>query len=153
MKKKKPEEEEESEYDRAMAERNRRERVKRPNMSTALRATFAACLVAATARRSPPARPSAPLPREIEKTFSAALPERIDDVAVVESYQTIYVACNRGLLQRQKVIEKYDFDGNPVPFCAKKPYLNGNKIFKNPGSEEGTIGRIAVDSTGGPNNG
>ncbi len=67
------------------------------------------------------------------------------------------------------IVEKYDSEGNPVNFTAVAPYIQGNKIlgrpnpdFKNePGEEEFFTPQfdnsfpngIAVDHSGGPNNG
>lgn len=137
-----------------MVERNRRESVRRPNMTTARRTSLAAAILAAAfmAISAGPAL-GAFDHTKVEKTFDVGQCEQIRDVAVVESTETLYVACNRGFFNGGTVIEKYDYDGNKVNFSAKKPYINGNTIFEDPGSEEKMIGRIAVDSSGGPNDG
>src|SRR4051812_38896597 len=141
-----------------MAERNRRERVKRPNMTTAIRTSLATAIMAAAmmAISAGPALGAFDHSNP-EKTFEVGQCERIRDVAVVESTQTVYVACNRGFFGGGTVIEKYDYNGNKVNFSAKKPYISGNTIFEDPGSEGGILvngaGRIAVDSSGGPNDG
>jgi hypothetical protein len=122
-------------------------------MTTALRTSLVA--VVATAFMAVSAGPALGAfdHSNVEKTFDVGQCERIRDVAVVESTETLYVACNRGFFNGGTVIEKYDYNGNKVNFSAKKPYVSGNTIFEDPGSEEGTIGRIAVDSSGGPNDG
>ena len=128
--------------------------MRRPNMTTALRASVAAAFsaVALMALSASPAF-GAYSHSTVEKTFTAGACERIRDVAVVESSETIYVDCEKGFFNGGTVIEKYDFNGNPVDFSAKKPYISGNTIFEDPGGEEKRIGRIAVDTSGGPNNG
>ena len=141
-----------------MVERKRRESVRRPNMTTAIRTSLVAAIMAAAfmAISAGPA-PGAFDHSNVEKTWEAGPCERIGDVGVVESTETVYVACNRGFFGGGIVIEKYDYDGNKVNFSAKKPYINGNTIFEDPGSEEKVMrqrqGRIAVDSSGGPNDG
>ena len=128
--------------------------MRRPNMTAALRTTLVAT-VAAVALMALTAGTAfgAYSHSTIEKTFNAGPCQQIVDIAVVESSQTIYVDCERGFFNGGTVIEKYDFDGNPVNFSAKKPYIAGNVIFEDPGGEEKRIGSIAVDTSGGPNNG
>ena len=116
-----------------MVERNRRERVKRPNMTTALRTGLVAAIMAAAfmAISAGPAL-GAFDHKTVEKTFDVGQCERIRDVAVVESTETLYVACYRGFFNGGTVIEKYDYNGNKVNFSAKKPYITGNTIFEDP---------------------
>src|SRR5215213_8880326 len=141
-----------------MVERKRRARVTRPNMTTALRTSLsAAIMVAAFLAISAGPAFGAYSHSTVEKRFEVGQCERIRDVAVVESSKTVYVACDRGFFNGGTVIEKYDYDGNKVNFSAKKPYITGNTIFEDPGAEQKVLrqrsGRIAVDSSGGPNDG
>ena len=129
--------------------------MKRPNMTTAIRASLAAAIMAA-ALMAISAGPAfgAFDHSTVEKTFDAGPCERIRDVAVVESTETVYVACDRGFFSGGTVIEKYDYNGNKVNFSAKKPYINGNTIFEDPGGEEKheSAGSRSTAS-GGPNDG
>src|SRR4051794_9760779 len=116
-----------------MVERNRRESVKRPNMTTALRTGLVAALMAATlmAIFAGPAL-GAFDHKSVEKTFDVGQCQRIQDVAVNEASESVYVACDKGFFNGGTVIEKYDYNGNKVNFSAKKPYIAGNTIFEDP---------------------
>ena len=97
----------------------------------------------------------------IEKTFetSCALedPEgTIDDIAVHEASESIYVFCaNIGEFGQQGMILKYNFNGQPVEYGSNVPYVNGNAIIANPASPTGNLGRgfpgakLSVDNSGG----
>jgi hypothetical protein len=83
----------------------------------------------------------------------------IPDIAVDEDDEVLYVFCERGFPEYRGIIEKYDYEGNPVPFGGSKPYISGNEITGNPGSPGGTFeagfagSHIAVDNSGGPHDG
>src|SRR4051794_14862183 len=75
------------------------------------------------------------------------------DLGFVESTQLVYVYCPYtafGDLGGE--IKRFDLDGNPVPFPASEPYINGNAITgtPNPASTTGEFGlpsTIAVDNS------
>jgi len=57
-------------------------------------------------------------------------------------------------------LEKFDSAGNPIPFAASSPYIAGNKLLGTPdGPLSGPLaffeprGSVAVDNSGGPNDG
>ena len=87
---------------------------------------------------------------------------QIQDLAVDEANEWIYVSCapDAGLgVNGEESIKRFDLDGNPAPFSHSGPYLTGNTITGNPGSEDGTMKafapklRIAIDNSPSPNQG
>ena len=53
-------------------------------------------------------------------------------------------------------VEKFDSAGSPVPFAASAPYIYGNKLLGTPNGplfDSGSLGAIAIDTSGGPNDG
>src|SRR5829696_4652364 len=101
----------------------------------------------------------------IEKTFdtTCALEDpqgTIDDIAVHEATETIYVFCaNVGESGQSGMIQKYNYNGQAVEFGANVPYVNGNTITANPASPTGSLGRgfsgakLSVDNSGGQSDG
>lgn len=73
----------------------------------------------------------------------------IQDIAVVESTETIYVVCRFGPFETEAAIRRFDFEGNPVDFEASEPYITANEITESPTSPEGNLAdaRIAVDNS------
>ncbi len=87
-------------------------------------------------------------------------PGDIDDIAVEETNGYVYVACGAFLGEGygSRVIRRFHLNGTPAPFTASEPYLEGNKILYNPAAFDHDIGygfvnHIAVDNSGGSNNG
>jgi hypothetical protein len=82
-----------------------------------------------------------------------------EDIALHYSTNTVYVMCPEVSGGYQRTIIKYDTAGNPVDFTANQPsYIKDNTIFDNPdpaseGNHFDTDGTIAVDNSGGPNDG
>ena len=82
---------------------------------------------------------------------TSCAPASIDDIAVEETNGYVYVAC-------EAVIRRFHLNGTPAPFTANEPYLEDNKILYNPAAFDHDIGygsfnHIAVDNSGGSNNG
>jgi hypothetical protein len=75
----------------------------------------------------------------------------IREVDVQESEGLVYALCARGF--GQSWVKRFDLAGNPAPFSAAKPYISGNALTTDPGSVEGSIKHLAVDTSGGPNDG
>ena len=87
-------------------------------------------------------------------------PGDIDDIAVEETNGYVYVACGAFLGEGygSRMIRRFHLNGTPAPFTASEPYLEGNKILYNPAAFDHDIGygfvnHIAVDNSGGSNNG
>ncbi len=82
----------------------------------------------------------------------------IADIAVDEGEEYVYVFCETGELQPDKIY-RYNYDGSPAPFQVTKSYISGNEITGNPGANNGTLNsgfsgpHIAVDNSGGPHDG
>ena len=81
----------------------------------------------------------------------------IQDVAVLEPEGLIYVSCRLGAYPNEAdQILRFDLDGKPAPFKANAPYISGNKLISDPGSEDGKFSHhpdIAVDSSSSGNHG
>ena len=84
----------------------------------------------------------------------------IEDIAVDESSQEIYVYCHFSAAPYGGgKIYRLNYNGGPANFSAVKPYISGNQLVGNPGAPNGTFasgfagGHIAVDNSGGPNDG
>jgi hypothetical protein len=84
----------------------------------------------------------------------------IEDLAVDESQDVIYVYCEAQFNSSIPTsIIKYNFNGEPVNFSAVKGYVSGNQIIGNPGAANDSLRggfagpHIAVDNSGGPNEG
>src|SRR5215218_10338764 len=88
------------------------------------------------------------------------------DLALHYATNTLYILCPDPSDGSKRSIVKYDTAGNPVDFSANQPsYIKDNAIFKNPdpasvidpgspdGRRFGYDGTIAVDNSGGPNDG
>ena len=101
----------------------------------------------------------------LEKTFSTACNTpgasgHIDDIAVHEASQTIYVFCvGFGESGQGGKILKYNYNGSPVEFSANVPYVSENAIIENPASPTGSMNagfsgdKLSVDNSGGPSDG
>lgn len=85
----------------------------------------------------------------------------VEDIAVDEAHEWLYVYCTyyepeTGGGGR---IFKLNYSGAPVNYGAVKPYIAGNQIIGNPGAANDSLnagfagGHIAVDNSGGPNEG
>src|SRR4029079_7317021 len=62
----------------------------------------------------------------------------IQDVAVLEPEGLVYVSCRLGTYPNEAdQILRFHLDGTPAPFNATAPYVSGNKLIADPGSEDG----------------
>ena len=84
----------------------------------------------------------------------------IDDIAIDEGSQQIYVYCRFSAAPTGGgKIYRLNYNGGPANFTASKPYISGNQLVGNPGAPSGSFaagfagGHIAVDNSGGPNDG
>ena len=107
-------------------------------------------LLASATLMSSPA--SAALTHPFASQFGTTCPPgSIADIAVEETNGYVYVAC-------ESSIRRFHLNGTPAPFTASEPYLEGNRIIYNPAAFDHEIGygfvnHIAVDNSGGSNNG
>ena len=95
---------------------------------------------------------------DMELKFRAAEKcSRILDIAVAESEGYVYVSCQVGSFPNEEdQIERFHLDGTPANFEETAPYINGNVLIGDPGSEDGTFlnnPSIAVDNSSSPNHG
>ena len=81
----------------------------------------------------------------------------IQDIAVLEPEGLVYVSCRLGTYPNEAdQILRFHLDGKPAPFSATAPYISGNKLIADPGSEDGKFDYrpdIAVDSSPSGNHG
>src|SRR5690349_8891854 len=64
----------------------------------------------------------------------------VQDIAVLEPEGLIYVSCRLGEYPNEAdQILRFHLDGTPAPFSATAPYISGNKLISDPGSEDGTF--------------
>jgi hypothetical protein len=82
----------------------------------------------------------------------------IQDITVLEPEGLVYVSCGLQTTQAyQFEVRRFHLDGTPAPFTASAPYIAGNSIIADPGSETGGLGDnnvlIAVDSSPSVNHG
>lgn len=81
----------------------------------------------------------------------------VQDIAVLEPEGLIYVSCRLGQYPNEAdQILRFHLDGTPAPFSATAPYISGNKLISDPGSEDGKFDSrpdIAVDSSSSGNHG
>ena len=81
----------------------------------------------------------------------------IQDIAVLEPEGLIYVSCRLGTYPNEAdQILRFKLNGDPAPFQASAPYISGNKLIADPGSEDGKFDYrpdIAVDSSSSVNHG
>jgi hypothetical protein len=81
----------------------------------------------------------------------------IQDVAVLEPEGLIYVSCRLGQYPNEAdQIMRFNLNGTPAPFSAHAPYISGNKLIADPGSEDGKFDYrpdIAVDNSTSGNHG
>jgi hypothetical protein len=81
----------------------------------------------------------------------------VQDIAVLEPEGLIYVSCRLGTYPNEAdQILRFHLDGTPAPFSATAPYISGNKLISDPGSEDGKFSQnpdIAVDSSSSGNHG
>jgi hypothetical protein len=81
----------------------------------------------------------------------------VQDVAVLEPEGLVYVSCRLGQYPNEAdEILRFHLDGTPAPFTATAPYISGNKLIADPGSEDGKFDSrpdIAVDSSASANHG
>lgn len=92
------------------------------------------------------------------KFSSECAPGEINDLAVDESNGYVYVACSGNYPDTGRTIKRFHLNGTAAPFGAGEPYLEENRITYNPASVDQEIGygfvnHIAVDNSGGNNNG
>ena len=82
---------------------------------------------------------------------------KVQDIAVLEPEGLIYVSCRLGSYPNEAdQVLRFKLNGDPAPFTATAPYISGNKLIADPGSEDGKFDYnpdIAVDSTASPNHG
>jgi hypothetical protein len=82
---------------------------------------------------------------------------RILDIAVAESEGYVYVSCKIGNFPNEETqIKRFHLDGTPADFEATAPYISGNTLTGDPGSEDGTFLEnplIAVDNSSSSNHG
>jgi hypothetical protein len=82
----------------------------------------------------------------------------VEDIAIDETNQWLYVYCRFFEAPFGKIY-RLNYSGGPANFAAVKPYIAGNQLVGNPGAPNGTFasgfagGHVAVDNSGGPNNG
>ncbi len=99
---------------------------------------------------------------ELQAKFASGCGEapnpEIEDIAVDESHQWIYVYCRIGEPPFGKIY-RLNYSGAPATFSAVKPYISSNQLIGNPGAGNGTFiagfagGHIAIDNSGGPKDG
>lgn len=99
---------------------------------------------------------------ELQAKFPSGCSEEpnptVEDIAVDEAHEWIYVFCAFSEAPYGKIF-RLNYNGAPVNFKATKPYIAGNQLIGNPGAPDGTFnagfagGHIAVDNSGGPNEG
>jgi hypothetical protein len=81
----------------------------------------------------------------------------IQDIAVLEPEGLVYVSCRLGTYPNEAdQILRFHLNGDPAPFSATAPYISGNKLIADPGSEDGKFDYrpdIAVDSSPSVNHG
>lgn len=81
----------------------------------------------------------------------------------VDAQENVYVICGGSQLGNNfssgAVVKKFDKNGNPVPFTANLPYIQGNTLLEDPypeakeneyGKTFQNEGKIAVDTSSGP---
>lgn len=159
-----------------MAERKRRERVRRSNTTfmapnlraprcsprAGLRAALAIGLLvlAALAFSVAPAMAALDHSGAPELEFSAAPEcERTTDVAVDETNGYIYVVCRRATSEYpffKSTIKRFHLNGTPADFELSAPYIEGNTLISAPGHPQGLFGpdpHIAVSNANAPNRG
>jgi hypothetical protein len=92
----------------------------------------------------------------VENTFPVGEPcNYVLDIAVLESDGLVYIACE-GATQAENSIKRFNLDGTPAPFIGNAPYITGNTLTGDPGSDNGTFvykPDIAVDNSASPNHG
>ena len=82
----------------------------------------------------------------------------VQDIAINEAQQRVYVYCVFSDAPGASVYQ-LSYNGVPTNWEANKPYIAGNRLIGNPGAPNGTFaagfagGHIAVDNSGGPNEG
>ncbi len=81
----------------------------------------------------------------------------IQDIAVLEPEGLVYVSCRLGTYPNEAdQILRFHLNGDPAPFSATAPYISGNKLIADPGSEDGKFDYrpdLAVDSSPSVNHG
>jgi hypothetical protein len=81
----------------------------------------------------------------------------VTDIAVLEPEGLVYLSCRIGSYPNEEDhILRFHLNGDPAPFNATEPYISGNQLIADPGSENGKFispVEIAVDSSPSPNHG
>ena len=81
----------------------------------------------------------------------------IQDIAVAEPEGYVYVSCRFGFYPNEAdQIKRFDLNGDPAPFSGNAPYISGNTLTGDPGSENGRFlynPQIAVDNSPSVNHG
>jgi hypothetical protein len=136
--------------------------VRRSNMTPKARTIKLAVLAVATALAALCFSASPALGAYDHSTVEAEFPVEneclnIQDVAVLEPEGLVYVSCRLGTYPNEAdQILRFHLDGSPAPFTATAPYISGNKLIADPGSEDGKFDYrpdIAVDSSPSVNHG
>jgi hypothetical protein len=99
---------------------------------------------------------------ELQAKFPSGCAEHVNpgvqDIAINEAQQRIYVYCVFSDAPGASVYQ-LSYNGAPTNWEASKPYIAGNRLIGNPGAPNGSFaagfagGHIAVDNSGGPNEG
>ena len=99
---------------------------------------------------------------ELQAKFPSGCAEHVNpgvqDIAINEAQHRVYVYCVFSDAPGAPMYQ-LSYNGAPANWEASKPYIAGNQLIGNPGAPNGTFaagfagGHIAVDNSGGPNEG
>jgi hypothetical protein len=99
---------------------------------------LACALIAAVLSLALAGTASAALTHPVATEFTTGAGCAAEDMAVWDAGQRLYVVCLTP--EGQRTIKRFDLNGNPAPFSAEEPYIEGNTITYNPGTENKAFG-------------
>src|SRR4029077_4547851 len=136
------------------ATQNRRDRVSKSHQSHPMGRVLVALVVSACSLvLAGPA--SAALTHPVAAEFTTGASCAAEDMAVWDAGERLYVSCFEPG-SGERVIKRFDLNGNPAPFSAEEPYIEGNTITYNPGAESEVFGageamEISIDNSSANN--